>query len=166
MSTITKSLAAIGVAALLAVAALTVTDALLRTYFSSPILGVSEVAELLSLVAVAAFLPLSFEKRYHLTIDFVATLFGPRAHRLLGLLGAAVTLVFFAVIVWRLAIYSLDQLRSGATTWFLAWPIAPWWMAATAFLAVCLPVQLLVIAKALRGDGDADAVVGPEGGPL
>lgn len=157
MFRITKSLAAIGVGALMVVSVLTVSDALLRTYFSRPIMGVSEIGELLSLVAVAAFIPLSLERRTHLSIDFVAALFGPRIHWLLGILGAIATLAFFAVMVWRLSLYSLDQLHSGATTWFLAWPLAPWWIAATVFLAICLPVQVLMIGKMLLERDDPDA---------
>lgn len=170
MSKITKLLATVGVGALMIVTVLTVGDALLRTYFANPIMGVSEVAGLLSLVAVTAFVPLSLEKRHHLSIDFVATLLGARVHRLLGVVSAAATLLFLAIIVWRLSVYSLDQLHSGASTWFLAWPIAPWWIVATVFLAACLPVQLLVIRDMLREkDGASDthaAAFRPEGDSL
>lgn len=170
MQKTTNILAAGSVGVLLIVALMTVGDALLRTYFTSPIIGVSEVAELLSLVAVAGFIPLSLQRRHHLSIDFVASVFGPRAYRLLGILGATVALVFFAVIVWRLLVHSLDLAESGASTWFLAWPLAPWWLIATGLLALCLPVQFLVVLKEIRnGDMSDDArasASGPDGEAL
>lgn len=155
MQKITNILAACSVGVLLIVALITVGDALLRTYFTSPIIGVSEVAELLSLVAVAGFIPLSLQRRHHLSIDFVASVFGPRAYRLLGILGASAALLFFAVIVWRLFMHSLDLAESGASTWFLAWPLGPWWLVATGLLALCLPVQFLVVLKEIRNEDEA-----------
>ena len=167
MQKTTNILAAGSVVVLLIVALMTVGDALLRTYFNSPIIGVSEVAELLSLVAVAGFIPLSLQRRHHLSIDFVASVFGPRAYWLLGILGATAALLFFAVIVWRLLVYSLDLAHSGASTWFLAWPLAPWWLVATGFLALCLPVQFLVVLKEVRNKDEADGThvtaPGPDG---
>jgi len=63
------------------------------------------------------------------------------------------SLVFFFVVVWQLTHYSLDLLHSGASTWFLAWPLAPWWFVVTAFLALCLPTQFLVVRKKLHDAG-------------
>ncbi|WP_425416913.1 TRAP transporter small permease [Oricola indica] len=164
MQKTTNILAAGSVGLLLIVALMTVGDALLRTYFTSPIIGVSEVAELLSLVAVAGFIPLSLQRRHHLSIDFVAGVFGPRIYRLLGIFGSSVALAFFAVVVWRLLIHSLDLAQSGASTWFLAWPLAPWWLVATGFLALCLPVQFLVVLSEIRDGDKADGAEAPAHG--
>ncbi|MEW5424798.1 TRAP transporter small permease [Amorphus sp. 3PC139-8] len=153
MSRITAALAAIGVCALMAITLITVGDAILRTYFTSPVVGVSEVAELLALIAIASFLPLSLEARHHLSIDFLAEAFGRHSYRWLGVFGALLTLVFFSMMVWQLLRHSLDLLSSGASTWFLAWPVGPWWLATTAILFLCIPVQILVVRALLTEKG-------------
>jgi TRAP-type C4-dicarboxylate transport system permease small subunit len=140
-------LAVLGVLCLLAVTSLMLIDTVLRSFFLSPITGLSEVTDLVAMIAVVCFMPISLQANHQLEIDFVARYFGRRFYLLSGLFGSTLLLIFFALVVWQLGRFSLHAHTVGETTYFLALKIAPWWLAATAILAICLPVQLLAMRR-------------------
>lgn len=153
VSWLTMLLGVVGVLCLFVATGLTVTNAILRSFFSSPITGASELVELVGLIAVVCFIPLSLESNHHLEIDFVAGYFGRNAYRLSGLFGSLVTLMFLAMIVWQLWDYSMRTLTSGDTTYFLAIATWPYWVASTVILAVGLPVQIIAMRRNWTREG-------------
>jgi TRAP-type C4-dicarboxylate transport system permease small subunit len=152
------ALACLGAMSLMVVAVLTVANAILRRFLSSPILGAEEIASLLTVLAVVSFLPVSFIDEHHLEIDLVMRGFGHRAYRRVGI-GAALAVAFFlAAMTWQLVLFAVGARQSGDATWFLALKTWPWWMAVCLMLAVALLAQVMVISRrigcAKNGDGD------------
>lgn len=147
---VTRWIALCGLAGLVALALVTVTDALLRSVFSSPIDGVDEVSRLVVAIVIASFFPLALSEHHHINITFLGKVLGRRAHAWLDTLGAFVTLLFFVVLGWQFIRYTIDLKASGETTWLLAWPAAPWWRVATLFMLLCVPVQVVELLSRAR----------------
>lgn len=146
-------ISALGVAALVALAFLVVADVLMRWLFAAPIDGVGELMKLTAAVVVASFFPAALADRQHIAVELVGDALGRRAKGALEALGALVTLVFFAVVAWRIVLHAAELRRSGETTWILGWPVAPWWAVVTLFIVICIPVQIVVLARLLRRPG-------------
>lgn len=153
--TLAMILACAGALALMAVVALTVTNAVLRSFFSSPILGADEVAKLLSLFAVVSFLPVSFFDEHHLEIDMVMRALGDRVYRMVGIGAAFLVAFFLAAMTWQLGLYAANARASGDATWFLALKTWPWWVAACVILAVAFVAQAIVVFRRLGASGAA-----------
>ena len=60
------------------------------------------------------------------------------------------TFAFFTLIGWQFVVYTGELLEAGETTWTLGWAVGPWWGAATVFLLLCVPIQLLVLILQFR----------------
>ena len=157
-------LAVIGMLGLIGMVLLTATDVLMRWLLNQSIEGAAEISKLLILIVVAAFFPLSLVTDSHVTIRFVGDMLGRAAKRALEILGAIAVLGFFAALGWQLVIYTIDIASSGETTWVLRWRVTPWWIAATAILLLCIPVQLTVLAWLLRSGERTIAPPGSEPG--
>jgi TRAP-type C4-dicarboxylate transport system permease small subunit len=149
-------LAFVGLIGLVVVALVIVGDVLLRWLFDSPVDGVSEVSRLVVAISIASFFPMALAERHHISIEFLGSALGPRAHLWLDTLAHAVTSFFFLVLGWQFILYTIEVGESGETTWLLGWRIAPWWTVTTIFMLICIPIQLLVLFSqfraAIRGD--------------
>jgi TRAP-type C4-dicarboxylate transport system permease small subunit len=140
-----KWLALLGLVGLVALAFLSIADVLMRWLFSSPIDGVSDVYRLLIAIVVASFFPASFAERGHISIHFLAAIMPRRGHKALTVLAATVTLAFTVVLGWQFILYCREVYSAGETTWLLGLNVTPWWAVATAFLLLCIPIQLIVL---------------------
>lgn len=150
IETLAMVLASVGALALMAVVGLTVANAILRSFFASPMLGADEIAMLLSLFAVASFLPVSFLDEHHLEIDMVMRALGGRIFRLAGIATAFLVAAFLAAMTWQLSLFAANMRRTGDATWFLALKTWPWWAAVCAILAVAFVAQVLVVLRRVR----------------
>lgn len=155
VNALARALACVGVMSLMAVAVLTVTNAILRRFFSSPILGADEIASLLSMLAVVSFLPVSFIDEHHLEIDFVMRGLGNRAYRRVGIGAAVAVALFLGAMTWQLVLFAADARQSGDATWFLALKTWPWWTAGCLILAVALLAQMIVVSSRIGGTESA-----------
>ncbi len=156
VNALAMTLACLGAMSLMAVAVLTVANAILRRFFSSPILGADEIASLLSVLAVVSFLPVSFINEHHLEIDLVMRGLGHRAYRWVGI-GAAVAVAFFlGAMTWQLVLFAAGARQAGDATWFLALKTWPWWTAVCLMLAVALLAQVIVVSWRIGGAESAD----------
>jgi TRAP-type C4-dicarboxylate transport system permease small subunit len=140
-----KWLALLGLVGLVALAIITIADVMMRWLFSSPIDGVSDVYRLLIAIVVASFFPASFAERGHIAIRFLAPIMSRRGRKALAVLAASVTLAFTVVLGWQFILYSREVYTAGETTWLLGLNVTPWWSVATAFLLLCIPIQLIVV---------------------
>lgn len=146
----THLLALVGLAALLVVAIATLMDVGARWLFASPIAGVYDLSTLFIAVAMAACFPAALAQRRNIRIEFAANLMPKRMRLFFDVLADAMTLAFFALLGWQLAIYTGELARDGETSFILQVPIAPWWVATTALFLLCLPVQLLALFISVR----------------
>ncbi|MGE5147894.1 MAG: TRAP transporter large permease subunit, partial [Candidatus Eiseniibacteriota bacterium] len=141
---VTERISFIGVAGMLAIAGLTVTDVVLRAAFNSPLTGLNEIVSLTLAIAVAACLPAGVARRIGLDIDILSRVLGLRAQGRLRMIGQFVLLAFLVVLAWRVGAFARELEASRLTTIILGVPQAPFLWAVTALLAVCVPVQLVV----------------------
>jgi TRAP-type C4-dicarboxylate transport system permease small subunit len=126
---------------------------LLRWLLAAPVDGLAEISKLLVAVVVASFFPLSLAERQHIAIDLLGTRLPAGARRLVEAFAAVVTLAVFALIAWRLGLYTDETARSGETTWILGWPVTPWWVAVASLIALCVPIQMVVVWRHLGRRG-------------
>lgn len=142
----------------LAGAALFTVGAVLADAAGAPVLGDSEVVELLVGGSVAAFLPLCQMRGGHIAI----TLFTDRApavlRRMLDLAAAVLTLAVAAVLTWRMIEGGLGAAAAGRVSMFLELPA--WWGYAAACLFVSLwtaTAALVAVERAVGGTGSGAA---------
>jgi len=153
----TEAIALIGFSGLGLIAVLTFYDGAAR-YLSFPrVAGFSDYAHVSYPVVIASCFPALLLRGHNITIRFLGRALGLRATGWLETFGALLTLIFFAVIVWQFVLLTADFQANSRTTRTVEMPIAPWWWAATALMALTLPVQAYVfvsnLAAALSGRG-------------
>jgi tripartite ATP-independent transporter DctM subunit len=141
---LTERISFIGVAGMLVIAGLTVTDVLLRALFNAPLTGLNEIVSLTLAIAVAACLPAGTARRIGLDIDILSRFLSPTQQARLRTIGQFVLFAFLVVLAWRVGVFASELESSRLTTIILGLPQAPFIWAVTALLAVCAPVQLVV----------------------
>ncbi|MAF49704.1 MAG: hypothetical protein CMM10_15715 [Rhodospirillaceae bacterium] len=135
----------LGVACFVAVALVTIADVLMRWLFSSPVDGLEEVNRLVVAVAIACFFPLAIAERHHIAITFLGSAFGQLSTAWLRAMASVATTLFFVLVGWQFIKFVIEMHDAGETTWILAWPVTPWWIAVTVILLTCVPAQLIVL---------------------
>ena len=137
-----------GMLALVAFVLMTIADVLMRWLLNSPINGVTDAGPLIVAIVAAAFFPFSLAGRHHVSIGFLGSFLGPRATAWLEAFASLVTWVFFILLAWQIARYTIELRQLGQTTWVVQMPIAPWWVVVSFFVVVCVAVQLGVVIAA------------------
>ena len=146
----TRLIALAGLAALLIIAIATLADVGARWLADAPIAGVYDLSTLFIAVAMAACFPAAIASRQNIKVTFLADRLPRWAQLACDLFAEIMTLVFFTLLAWQLVVYTQELIDSGETSFILEVEIAPWWVAATALFMLCVPVQLVVVATALR----------------
>lgn len=158
-----RRIALLGLASLVVIAFATIADVLARWLLSAPFSGVYDLSTLFIAVAMAACFPAALAQRRSITVTFFADALPARLQAALIFFADAVTLIFFALLAWQMAVYTAELAESGETTFILELPVAPWWVATSALFILCVPVQALVTWTAFL-----DMVNGrvPDAGPV
>ena len=158
--------AMLGVTLFVVVALVTIADVLMRWLFSAPVDGLEEVNRLVVAVAIAFFFPLAIAERHHIAITFLGSALGQLSTVWLRAMASVATTLFFVLLGWQFIDFVLEMQEAGETTWILAWPVAPWWIAVTVILLTCVPAQLIVLAAdfthALAGGEPGSDASAPE----
>jgi TRAP-type C4-dicarboxylate transport system permease small subunit len=121
---------------LLGAVAVTTASVLRGALLSKPILGDSEIVEMLLGVAVALCLPLCEMRGAHVLVDFFTQRLGPRAIAGLDALMRAIAALVVAVLAWRLMIGGYNAWDRERETMFLLIPY--WWGYAGAAVGMTL----------------------------
>ncbi|WP_291299156.1 TRAP transporter small permease [Elioraea sp.] len=151
LATAARWLAIGGGLALVSAMAVTVAS-VLRASFGRPILGDTEIVEMLAGVAVAWFMPWATVRGAHIRLD-VFTARAPAAVRsTLDAIAAIIVAIIVAVLAWRLVQGGLDAHDRGRETMFLQIPL--WWAYAAASLGMVLWAMTALAAAiaTLRGE--------------
>ncbi len=93
-----------------------------RAFFSSPLLGDTEIVEFGMAVVVACCLPLCQWRGDNIIVDFFTAKASPQAQARMDRFGALLVGVMMALIAWRTGVGAIDQQRSGSVTMLLQWP--------------------------------------------
>jgi TRAP-type C4-dicarboxylate transport system permease small subunit len=125
-----------GGALLLGAIAVTTASVLRGAVLNRPILGDSEIVEMVLGVAVALCLPLCEMRGAHVMVDFFTRNMPPRALAGLDALVRAVAAAVVAVLAWRLAIGGWNMWDRERETMFLLIPY--WWGYAGAAVGMTL----------------------------
>ena len=145
----TRTVAFLGLVALLALAAVILANAIMSKLFGRPLDGVVDWIKLIVAIAVSACIPAVLAMRGNITIRFAGHFLGPDRSKWLELFGAILTLVALVLLAWQLQVYVVELRETGETTENLGMPIAPWWQIVTALFYLSAVVQVLVIISIL-----------------
>jgi TRAP-type C4-dicarboxylate transport system permease small subunit len=121
---------------LLGAVAVTAASVLRGALLNKPMLGDSEIVEMLLGVAVALCLPLGEMKGAHILVDFFTQKLPPRAIAGLDAVMRAIAAAVVAVLAWRLAIGGYNMWDRERETMFLLIPY--WWGYAGAAIGMTL----------------------------
>jgi TRAP-type C4-dicarboxylate transport system permease small subunit len=143
--TVARFASLLGMIGLVGFILMTNVDVLMRWAFNSPLNYIADVAPLVMAIVVAALFPFAIAARYHVTIELLGGLAGRRTQAWLEVFAALVGLVFFTLVAWQIILFTIDLHVRGQTTWVMQIPSAPWWVAASFFLVLCVFVQLIVL---------------------
>jgi TRAP-type C4-dicarboxylate transport system permease small subunit len=146
---LSRSLATLGLAALVLLSVVMMADIAGRELFSSPIAGFSDIADLIVVIAAAACFPASLANNQHVAVRF-AGLAHWRLREGLDLIGHSIMLAVLMIIACQLVRYTADMYATGQTTWLLYIPVWPVWILVTALFVLCVPVQLTQVLYYLR----------------
>ena len=144
---IARGIAAVSVAIMIALAAFTVADAIGRTLLDASIPGIFEIAGFALAIGILACFPASVTEGSNLTIDFVAGKLPPLLADALRLVGGVLLALFLAILSWQFAVYAYALQARAQTMAAVPVPLAPFFWAAAAALAVCVPMQLVIVAR-------------------
>src|SRR5271154_3416900 len=115
--TLARSLAVIGLGALLCFAVMTMADGLLRFFFARPIDAVRDVGGLVAAFAVACCIPVAIVERSNITIRFVSSVIGPRAGQIADLAAAVLVEIVLILMPWQFVVFAIQAQATGAATW-------------------------------------------------
>ena len=152
----TRRLAFVGVLGMLIIGILATLDVVVfRAIFNAPLHGFIEILQTVFAVAIASVFASGLAERANLRVDLLSRVLGPRAERWLEVICAAALLLAFVLLAWQAGVKAAHASRISSQTVLLELPVYAFYWAIAGFLALCLPVQLLVLlestATALTG---------------
>lgn len=150
LTRLSEALALLGGALLIGVIGVTSLSVVRGAVFGRPLLGDTEVVEMLIGVAVALFLPWCEMRGAPVIVDFFTQPLGERARSGLDAVMRAVTALVVCVLSFRLAVGGYDNWDRERDTMFLQipywwgyggaavgmalWSVTAWWVAADRFV--------------------------------
>jgi TRAP-type C4-dicarboxylate transport system permease small subunit len=146
LAEVTRSLAILGGALMLATACMVVVSVVLRWLFYSSVPGDIELVQISTALAVFAFLPLCQGQRGNIMVDTFTTWMPLRAQAALDALWDLVYAGAAGLISWRLAIGAYDAMRSNTVSMMLGLPVG-WAIAACAAIAAVLALVAIGTAN-------------------
>ena len=155
-----RTLAALGLGALLVLASLTMLDGALRSLAGHPIDIVREIGDLVAAVAVACCLPVALYRRSNIALRTLSHTRLTVATRALDILADTGVLVVLCGMAWQFFALAEKTRRAGDATWMMNLPKAPFWFTVAAVIAFACLVQASVLARTLRGDKIASVLEG------
>ncbi len=122
---------------------LTVSDVLMRFLFRNPIMGSTELIEVMMALVVFLALAWGAVTREHLKVDLVISRLSPKAQAIVDSFTVSMGLGIVAIITWRSFLDSMDVQTSSA---LLKFPMYPFhWIMSLGFAMLCLAMIPLLI---------------------
>ncbi len=149
---VARVLAVIGLGALLAFAAATIADGLLRFLFARPIDAVRDVGGLVAAFAVASCIPAAIVERSNITVRFISSFISPAAGRIADVAAAILVAIVLALMAWQFIVFAYQAQTNASATWMLRIPAAPFWWGVAAMLWISVVLQIVVTVRYARGD--------------
>lgn len=147
---VSQGLAVAGVIGMLVAACVTVFDAFLVAVFRAGVVALNEITAMVFAVAIMACIPAGLVMGVNLRIDIFAKWINGRLAVWLEAVGAAMLLVFFALLATELAIFASTMAAEGRTTVILSWRLAPFLFVASAVLFVGVLIQVFITVSRFK----------------
>ena len=150
LAALTRPLASIGVLGMLAAATATVVDVLLRWLAGRGVLALNEIVSMVFGVAIAACIPAGVAGGVNLKIDIFARWITGRLAAWLDVFGSSLLLLFFAVLTYRIYVFTGTLYAQGRSTVILGWPMWPFISVADALFAIATVIQAVIVLNKVR----------------
>jgi TRAP-type C4-dicarboxylate transport system permease small subunit len=151
VAAVTEVLAVLGLVILLALAAFTLLDGLMRAVANRPIDLVREIGDLVAAVCGACCLPIVLLHRGNIVLRALDTILPAKAVRAVEVLAALVVEIVMIGMAWQFYLFSVKTMQAGDVTWLLNLPKAPFWFVVDAILWIAVMVQSFVLAEEYFG---------------
>ena len=145
---------------LLAVALVTVADALRRSLFGRPIQGTFEATELVLAVIIFFGLPYTGITDGHVSVDFLTSRLGPRMQYAIIAVNALVSAALLGLITLQMADLTAEYMATSRTTITVRIPIVPF------ILPVTVAAGLAILGFVVQAVGAGARVLRPAMPPL
>lgn len=100
-------------AAIVAAMVLVVVNVILRRVFKSPILGVYEFTEFLSVIIISFGLAFVMWVNAHIAVDFIVEKFKPSVTGIIDTITGIVALGFLSIFTWNAIIYATKTMNNN-----------------------------------------------------
>ncbi len=137
----------VGVCGLLLMVVITCADVFGAKLFRQPVYGALDIVMLAQLVAVSFATAFSLIIGRHVTVEFFVPLLPPRLRAIVDTVVAFFGLIFFILIVWRLAAYGYSLQIGGEVSATIRIPLYPF---AYGVAFASIPVLLVFLVRMLR----------------
>ena len=134
-----------GLTILLLLALFIIGDIVMRWLWDKPYEGVGDISRVLLPIIVTSCFPIGLLEHRHVTIRFLGKTLGQPWEAYLNLFGGILLLLFFSLVAWQFALYTMELQSVGEHTWVIQIPMAPWWWITTCVVASCVPLQALLV---------------------
>jgi TRAP-type C4-dicarboxylate transport system permease small subunit len=132
----------IGAACLVGMTFLTCVDVVGRT-FGHPVFGSVEIVGFMATLAVVMAMPYTHQVQGHIGVEILVRLFSEKTQTIIDICTGILSLILFAVVSWRMAVYARTMQESGEVSMNLELPEH----VIIYLTAVCLVVFTLIILK-------------------
>lgn len=146
-----RALAWVGVAAMVALAGVTLVDVVGRTFFQASLPGSAEAVAMLMGIMVFSGLGWTQLQARHVVVDVVVHALSAGVQRALKRISLLVGIAISAVLLWRMALTVAQLWQKGEITMIWKLPYAPPATLMLIGLALFLIVQLAQVADADAG---------------
>ncbi|MDX2224266.1 MAG: TRAP transporter small permease subunit [Rhodospirillaceae bacterium] len=144
-----EAIAVVGFMGLVFISFMTMADVTLR-YLNLPrIPGFKDLNEVVYALVVASCFPAGLKKGNAVTVRLLGQALGRRWHALFDVVGAALTLAFFALVTWQVGELAALRQAAGRTTSTLEWSTAPVWWSVCVLMGLAALVQAWVLAATI-----------------
>lgn len=133
----------VGLAALLLMMLVTTLDVIGSKLFLLPVFGAFDIMMLAQLVAMTFAAGATLIVGLHITVEFFVPLLPPRIQAVVDCIVFLLGFILFALIVWRLCLYSYDLQINGEVSLTARIPFYPFVYGAT---LACVPVCLIYLS--------------------
>ena len=110
-----------GAVFMMGMVALTCVDVVGR-FFGHPIFGSIELVIFMATLSVATALPYTHQVKAHIGVEILVRLFSKRVQTIMDLFTGFLSLVLFALVTWRMAVYAHTIQKSGEVSMSLEFP--------------------------------------------
>jgi len=137
----------VGVCGLLLMMAITCTDVVGAKLFQRPVYGALDIVMYAQLVAISFATAFALILGRHVAVEFFVILLPPRLQAAVECVVSFLGAMFFALIVWRLAVYGYSLQIGGELSATLRMPLYPF---AYSVALASIPVLLIFLVDVLK----------------